>query len=282
MHQLRIEDADQHEQDDSPGVCQIDHLVVHRWGFFLVESKSVSEVVQVRSDADGGDEWTRTYCGKQQGMPSPILQAKRQSDFLRTLLQRHRSELVGRVPLGLRTVSRIVSQTDQRGFGKAPMQLIIAISDRGRICRKDGWMEPQKPFRVFVTKADLVPEKIDAELEKHRTGANPLHVWPVGDYGLWSMESDEVRRVAEFLAGRHTESTLESTMPVARPDAAGKKSGLKNIREQFPNAYKLWTREDDRELCQLHQNGFGVAKLAERFGRQPSAIESRLQKLMRG
>ena len=282
LHQLRIVDADQPEANGSPGVCQIDHLVMHRWGFFLVESKSVTELVEVRSDRDGGDEWTRTYRGKQQGMPSPIRQAKRQSEFLRTVLQSHRTELVGRVVLGLRTVARILWQTDQRGFGSAPMQLVIAVSDAGRIRRVDGWAEPQKPFRVYVTKADLVPDKIDAELDRHRTGANPLHVRPVGDYGVWRMTAGEVRRVAKFLAARHMESTSESTTPVAGWDTAGERRGFKKIRNRFPNAYEPWTPEDERELWRLQQGGWGVARLAKRFGRQPSAIKSRLRKLARG
>ncbi len=59
LHGLRIEDPDQPEQDGSPGVCQIDHLIVHRWGIFIVESKSVTEAVRVRPDGSGGDEWSR-------------------------------------------------------------------------------------------------------------------------------------------------------------------------------------------------------------------------------
>ena len=47
LHGLRIEDSDQPEQNGSPGVCQIDHLLVHRWGMFIVESKSVTEEIRV-------------------------------------------------------------------------------------------------------------------------------------------------------------------------------------------------------------------------------------------
>ena len=59
LHGLRIEDPDQPEQDGSTGVCQIDHLIVHRWGMFIVESKSVTEEVQVRPDESGGEGSTR-------------------------------------------------------------------------------------------------------------------------------------------------------------------------------------------------------------------------------
>ena len=80
------------------------------------------------------------------------------------------------------------------------MQLIIAIADGGMIQELDGWREPRKPFRVFVAKADLVPDKIDAELKRYRSGTSLL---ATGEYGLWSMELPEVRTVAEFLAEWH-------------------------------------------------------------------------------
>ena len=204
LHALRLEDAEQPEQDGSPGVCQIDHLVVHRWGMFIVESKSVTHEVRVRSDGSGGDEWSRVYRGEETGMASPIRQARRQAEFLRAFLQRHRERLLGREPVGLRTLARVVRGTDQRGFANVPIQLMIAVSDNGRIRRLNGWKEPEKPFRVFVSKADLIASKISEELERHRKGANLLGK-PQGEYGLWSMEEAEAAGVAEFLAARHVE-----------------------------------------------------------------------------
>ena len=122
----------------------------------------------------------------------PFAKRDGKSEFLRTLLQRHRRQLVGRFSFGFRTIARILGNGDHRGFRLAPMQLVIAVSDGGTIRRLDGWKAPQKPFRVFLKKADLVAETIEHELERHRTGANPLHVKPVGKYGIWSMEAEEV------------------------------------------------------------------------------------------
>lgn len=149
----------------------------------------------------------------------------------------------------------------------------------GRIQRLDGWKPPQKPFRVFVKKADLVPEEIEREVARHRAGANLLHVKPVGDYGLWSMQDEEVPRVAEFLAGRHVDRTVVSSKPVARRDSVAKRHRYEKLRERYPNAYESWSARDDRELLRLHEDGWGIPELARRFGRQPSAIKSRLRKL---
>lgn len=207
LHGLRLADPLQPEQDGSTGACQIDHLIVHRWGMFIVESKSVTEQVRVRPDGSGGDEWSRLYRGKETGMASPIRQARRQSEFLRSFLQRHRERLVGRQPFGMRTLARIKVGTDQRGFRSMPIQLIVAISDGGRICRLDGWRAPRRPFRTFLQKADTVSETIAREVDRHRRGSGMLNIQPAGEYGLWAMEADEPVRVARFLAANHEEST---------------------------------------------------------------------------
>ena len=213
LHDLRIVDPQQPEHDGSPGVCQIDHLIVHRWGLVIVESKSVTEEVHVRPDGTGGDEWSRVYRGKETGMASPIRQAARQRDFLRKYLQRHRTELVGRHFFGLRTIARFTLGTDQRGFMQAPIQLMIAISDGGTIQRHDCWKEPRTPFPVFVVKADAVAEKIGRELEQHREGADWRRTPSAGDYGLWYMQPGEPETVAGFLAERHTDRASKRTPP---------------------------------------------------------------------
>lgn len=246
LHGLRLEDREQPEQDGSPGVCQIDHLIVHRYGMFIVESKSVTEEVRIRPDGSGGDEWSRIYSGREKGMPSPIRQAERQSEFLRTVLRRNRDKLLGRMPLGTRTLAKVLNGTDQRGFGFTPIQLVIAISDQGRIQRDDGWKEPRKPFRVFVAKADEVPKKIKMELERHRKGSNMLRIQlPTSDYGLWTMQESEATQVAGFLAEQHVDcsraapSDPSRNMVLGAPaaEAACKHCGATDLHASFHYGY---------------------------------------------
>lgn len=201
---LRLVAPDQPESDGSPGVCQIDHLIIHRWGMLIIESKSVTDTVSVRPDGAGGDEWIRTYRGREQGFPSPIQQAKRQAEFLREYLHARRHELLGRMPFGLRTLSIIVNKTDQRGFRFAPIQLIIAISDSGKINRMKNWKEPRKPLRTFVSKADLVADKVRSEIDHHRANAPLLRSDEHDPYGIWSMKVEEAALIAAFLVDRHT------------------------------------------------------------------------------
>ena len=231
LHGLRLEDREQPEQDGSPGVCQIDHLVVHRWGMFIVESKSVTEEVQIRPDGTGGDEWIRVYRGRERGMPSPIQQARRQSNILRGLLEGHGEKLLGRMPVGLRTAAKVINGSDQKTFRHTPIQLIVAVSDTGNIRRIDGWTEPRKRFRLFVCKADQVPNKIRREFRRHRQGSHMLR--PTDDYGLWTMETHEVERVARFLEERHVDRGkgrhARSVPGMKANDAACKHCGAEDL-----------------------------------------------------
>ncbi|EDM71448.1 hypothetical protein RAZWK3B_14544 [Roseobacter sp. AzwK-3b] len=51
-------------------------------------------------------------------------------------------------------------------------------------------------------------------------------------------------------------------------------------RSQYPNAYQPWSSEDDVELVKKVRNGDSVETLSVHFGRQPSAIRSRISKLL--
>lgn len=202
LHDLRIVDAEQPEHDGRDGACQIDHLVLHCWGAFIVESKSVCELVTVRGDGSGGDEWTYRYDGRDHGMASPIQQARLQGEFLRTFLNRHREVLRGRVPFGMRTITKLLRGTDQCGFRNMPIQVFVAISAGGDINRVNGWTEPKEPFPTYVKKHDLVVAKIRQEIATHQSAYRLLGP-SKGDYGVWSMSQDECGLVAEFLKEHH-------------------------------------------------------------------------------
>ena len=233
LHNLRLRDPEQPEQTGEAGRCQIDHLLIHGWGMFIVESKSVTSEVRVRSDGSGGDEWTRLWNGTEKGIPSPIRQAKRQGEFLRTYLIRHCAELLGKFPLGMRTFGKAVTGSDQRGFRNLPVQLMVAISDSGRIQRLNGWQEPEHPFRVFVTKADLVGEKIADELTRHRKGASLLHnPLTIGSYGMWAMSADEAGAVATLLAEHHSEYPASDSGPRRSTQPRGPAKHRSTAREE--------------------------------------------------
>ena len=267
LHDLRLEDREQPEQDGSPGVCQIDHLIVHRFGMFIIESKSVTEEVRVRSDGSGGDEWSRLYQGKEKGMASPIEQARRQSDFLRTVLQRHREELLGREPIGLRTIAKVARGTDQRGFMHVPIQIVVAISDSGNIKRDKSWQARDKPFEDFVEKADQVPKIIHQEVERHRKSASPLSLKlnPMDKYGLWIMEAQEAAGVAEFLAAQHAGQSSTSSV---RSNRTAPNHSLRRSRDtSSPAKLDVRSRNSAVDTVDAACKHCGAKDLTARWGR---------------
>lgn len=50
-------------------------------------------------------------------------------------------------------------------------------------------------------------------------------------------------------------------------------------RQEHPNAYNVWTAEDDEELQQMWEEGKSVQEIADYFGRKNSSIITRLRKL---
>ena len=98
---------------------QIDHLIIYKAGFIVVESKSIQGSVRVNSLG----EWERSYKEEWFGIPSPVQQAAVQIDNLKALLRENSSELLGKL-LGL-----------QKGFGLRQYKTVIAISSSARLDR---------------------------------------------------------------------------------------------------------------------------------------------------
>ena len=54
---------------------------------------------------------------------------------------------------------------------------------------------------------------------------------------------------------------------------------LEEIRQKFPNAYRLWAKEDDEKLYKLFKKKMAVKDIAKDFGRKRGSITARLEKL---
>ena len=119
--------------------AQVDHLLIHRFGLIVVESKSVHDTVTINP----AGEWARTIRGGgREGMASPILQARRQAEaLLRVLAARFD-------PLGAGL------------FARVPIGVLVAISDGGIIDRGSADV-PE------VCKAEAVADRVRAMVAGH-------------------------------------------------------------------------------------------------------------------
>ena len=127
--------------------CQIDHLVLHRHGMIIIESKSVTTRVEINEFG----EWKRWLNNAWQGMPSPILQAQRQEKFLKDYIEEHCDTLLDKVLFGR-----------QAHFTNMPINVLIAISDAGIIDRhKNDKLD-------MVCKAEQISDRVKSLVAEYR------------------------------------------------------------------------------------------------------------------
>ncbi|MCW3094613.1 MAG: hypothetical protein JWL77_231 [Chthonomonadaceae bacterium] len=235
FHDLRLE----HKGE----VAQIDHLVLHRWGIVLIESKSVTTTVRVNKQG----EWARRVQGRWQGMPSPVLQVRRQGDLLKILLRENTERLLDKI---------LVLQF---GFGYMPVDCLVAISDVGIIERVGNPNLPE------VCKSDQVTERVTA-LVTHYRKVNSLLTTLVGgdDKGSWhTLRPQEMQRISDFLLQRHTPLSLRAPMVAASSEAEA--LPLSEVCAQCGRgvtpAVARYCRDQERRFggkiyCMEHQRGW--------------------------
>lgn len=190
FHNLRLEDGGD--------VAQIDHLVLHRNGAVIVESKSVTSSVRINER----DEWTREWNGRWTGMPSPVLQARRQAELLRKILRARHEELLSKVIFGL----------VQRGYGMFVFDVVVAISDQGVIQHRGALPD--------VRKADQVPERVRELMREQAALASPVSKDPRAKEWGMTLKPEEMTRTVAFLRAAHREHTAAASPSVSTSPAA--------------------------------------------------------------
>lgn len=214
--------------------AQVDHLVISDFGFFFIESKSVSSEVHINNHL----EWSRVYQGKHTGMPSPILQAKRQINFVQDLLQAEADRFFKK------------RKVMNPHFGRFLWQPIVAISDSGII---SGEAHPSE-----VMKADQVTEYLIQTHEELQKRQDSLFSSSL----VWSMSSNTIQEVVSFLISHHTPLKSQSKV-------ASKMSHTTPIEEVIHKSSeeKTTTPEvsvSDYQCKKCHQSNLNV--LYSKFG----------------
>lgn len=165
------------KRDDD--VCQMDHLIIHEYGMIIIESKSVTSRVRIKDDGSWEREWNNHWSG----MRSPVIQAQMQADFLKSYLNDYQELLLNKF-LG-----------KQWTFKKMPIDVLVAISDKGRIDRSNH-LESEHVF-----KADQVTTKVKAIYDEQKKLDNPLALsLKIPD---WNFKKEAISRVANFLVEQH-------------------------------------------------------------------------------
>jgi hypothetical protein len=200
FHSLRLKLPEAHAVREED-FAQIDHLILHRHGLIIIESKSLTGKIEVN---DRG-EFCRSVSGRSTGIPSPLHQARRQADALRRLLSHHQENLRGKV-FGL----------VKGGFKNCPIQPLIAISTHSIITGSGRTNRPE------VLKADAIPDAARGLMERHRKGARLLSLTMDGNWGMYSFTDEELPRLCAFFIAQDTPVHIASPTPPApaRPTKA--------------------------------------------------------------
>jgi hypothetical protein len=186
---------------------QIDHLIVHRYGMVIVESKTTGGYDRGVFYVDQHDQWERRPegpRGPRYNMPSPVEQARRQAESLRVLLQNSPEPLLDKV-------AGLLQQKFTRYF---PIVTLVAIANNTRL---DGPGAEQHAGTVM--KAEKIVGRIREEIESHAR-----HVGLVGfvrgaftdphsERGLFNLSDAALGRIKDYLLKMHTPAPAATPAP---------------------------------------------------------------------
>lgn len=196
-------------------VAQIDHLVLHRYGFVLIESKSVTGTVEVNRQL----EFVRVYRRKRSGMKSPISQVEMQAELLQKLLTDHKNALRRKVMMGL----------IQGGFGECRFTRLVAVSDNGEIVRRQ--CNPPE-----LMKADRVVEAIRDKIRKiddtqgftgafRRALADKRKAREMDEHDIWAFTGEELQSLHRFFR-KHDQPVSVAVKKSPENSTSSKRTGL--------------------------------------------------------
>ncbi|MBY5922069.1 nuclease-related domain-containing protein [Ferrimonas balearica] len=173
-------------------VSQIDHLLIYKHGFILIESKSIHGEVRVNQSG----EWSRSYKGHWKGMPSPVQQLELQQQALRKLLNDHAGEILPKKLFGLM----------QQSFGARRYENICAVSSSALLHRDT------MPNRIssMVVKCEFLADSLKGITD---IGAVTSFVKTLPDFS-----EEELKAICDFLMAQHqtmTSSVVTEPTPQA-------------------------------------------------------------------
>lgn len=165
--------------------AQIDHLIVHRAGFIIIESKSIYGEVKLNSKG----EWSRSYKGRWSGMPSPIIQAELQRDLLKAFLGANVEQFLGKL-LGL-----------QMQVGRREWDVFCTVSNNC-ILHRDTM---SAKMSQKVVKGESIAEQVKSIGGFSRLGS------AFSSKAYFSIE--ELQRIGEFLLEANTPASRQVSEP---------------------------------------------------------------------
>lgn len=209
FHGLRFEAPRSAWEDDH---AQIDHLILHRSGMVLIETKSTGDGTgEFHIDERG--QWTRRSGGGGRGFnfESPITQANKQVDALRLHLGRADPPLLDKTAGVL-----------QQKFNNFPILPLIAIANTAKVTGRGA-----RKHDGVVMKTDQLVDRIREEIDSHRRASGLLSLLRdnAPDRGIYTLSDAAQQRICAYLLKHHRPTTVSvppspPLPPAPRPPAS--------------------------------------------------------------
>jgi hypothetical protein len=198
--------------------AQIDHLLLHRHGMLLIESKGTGGG-KGEFHIDESDQWTRCpTTGRRYNMESPVVQAKKQAESLRILMQAADPPLLDKVAGVL-----------QERFGHFPILPLVAIANTARVSGPGA-----RAHEGTVMKTEKVVERVREEIQSHRRASGVIGMFREkrADHGLYNLSDAARQRIADYLRQVHRPLSVPS--PPAPPSTAAQPQAVPSPRVDPP------------------------------------------------
>jgi len=213
------------KKQNGNGFFQIDHLIVTKYCFIVVNSKNYHN--EVAYDEAGQWSYLSSRDKRWHGMDSPVIQTENEGEALRAVLQENREDL------------RIKFLFLQGGFLGLPIHTLIGFSNNGII------RHPKKAvFKDVALKADMVAQKVldiyheylkkDGESTLQKIGhlfadKNPVYILPQND----------LKKSIDFLDSLHKTQIAYKKLNVIKVVKCKKCGGVHKFQKNDAKEYEL-------------------------------------------
>lgn len=211
------------------GTVHVDHIVVSRFGVFVIESQYASGMV---SGGEFQDRWKQEHWGRARRIENPMHQNAMQAETLGRLLGMPRTK-----------IHRVVVLTGHRGLRTQAPDHLVPAEQLIRYIRKKGThvLEPEQADRAL---------KAIQEARVNPLGSSRLSRWTVLNVllvivlltGIWLAFGDEIRNVQEMWSERQEQ---RESPDLFHPD--GSRKSEQEIWED--TLICAWSKDTGRCAC---------------------------------
>jgi predicted Holliday junction resolvase-like endonuclease len=162
-------------------------------------------------------------------------------------------------PIDYLVVKGYTAHKDHRNTANEPIEIVVVDIKHGQASLSEGQRKIAKAIETGRVRFEVIRISDDGKIS-----VQPKSVM----LPLPSQSNDVIDPKADDDGNNDDDEKIDS-----------QRETMIAILEEYPNAYKPWTAQDDVMLREKFLSGVKVKELASVFERQPSAIKARLKKL---